>query len=67
MPDDNTPHIAQGIARRLIPLRWPRSRKLIGHLDLDSGELVYQDKSGRVLDRVALPSVRSEKLTQGVE
>jgi len=57
MPNDITaepPAFVQGVARRLIPVRWPRSQKLLGYYDLDAGALVYQDARGRELDRVDL-------------
>jgi hypothetical protein len=39
----------------LVPVRWPRSQKLIGYYDPQCGALVYQDAHGRELDRVDLP------------
>lgn len=58
---DDAPPLAQGVARpaRLIPLRWARSQKLIGYLDPERGELVYQDRTGREVDRVSLSLDRS--------
>ena len=68
---DDAPRIgalSQGIARRLVPVRWPRSQKLIGYVDLESGELLYMDARGRVLDRVDLRnSIIDTRLTPGVQ
>jgi hypothetical protein len=62
--------IAQGSARRQarpIQLRWQRSQKLAGYYDPDRHALIYQDASGREVDRVELPAVRSIKLTDRLE
>lgn len=71
MADAKPRALAQGAARRiapgLTPLRWQRSRKLAGYYDADSHALVYQDASGREVDRIALPSVRSMPLTEVLE
>ena len=58
MTGDDSPLLAQGVARRLIPIRWPHSRKLAGYYDPERHALVYQDAAGRVIDRVDLPVVR---------
>jgi hypothetical protein len=50
--------VVQAVARRLVPLRWPRSQKLIGYYDLDSEQLIYQDQAGRVLESVDLAQYR---------
>lgn len=44
----------------LVPVRWPRSQKLIGYYDPHAGALVYQDAQGRELDRVDLTSYLRE-------
>jgi hypothetical protein len=55
---DDRPILAQGVARRLIPIRWPHSHKLAGYYDPDAHALIYQDAAGRIIDRVDLPLVR---------
>jgi len=57
--DANPSPIPQGVARRLVPLRWARSQKLAGYYDPEQHALIYQDSRGRVVDRVALPLMRS--------
>ena len=59
MRDDKT-ILAQGVARRLIPLRWARSQKLAGYYDPEQHALIYQDRTGRIVDRVDLPLVRTQ-------
>ena len=61
--DDQAPLI-QGVARRLVPIRWPHSQKLAGYYDLDTHELVYQDARGRVVEAVDLGQYRSKELTK---
>ena len=58
--------IARPQARTPIPLRWQRSQKLAGYYDPDRHALIYQDSRGREVDRVDLPHVRSETLTEVV-
>lgn len=67
MRDDKPTILAQGVARRLIPIRWPRSQKLAGYYDPEQHALIYQDAKGRVVDRVSLPNARSASLTDVVE
>lgn len=69
MLDDKPPALAQGQARRgsTIELRWRRSQKLAGYYDAEQHALIYQDAHGREVDRVDLPHMRREKLTQGIE
>lgn len=52
------PIIAQAIARRLVPLRWPHSQKIAGYYDLDRDELVYRDHRGQILDSIDLKHLR---------
>jgi hypothetical protein len=63
--------LPQGAARRaspgLTPLRWQRSQKLAGYYDSERHALIYQDASGREVDRVELPAVRSSPLHGVVE
>lgn len=67
--DDAKCTIPQGVARRstLVPLRWARSQKLLGYYDSAAHALVYQDRQGREVDRVALPATRSMELTNAVK
>lgn len=64
---DRPSRIPQGIARRLVPVRWPQSGKLAGYYDPDSHALIYQDARGQVVDRVELPTDRRIVLTDRVE
>lgn len=41
-----------------VPLRWPRSQKLIGYYNAHTGELVYQDARGQIVDRIDLTVYR---------
>lgn len=42
----------------VVPVRWPRSQKLIGYYNAHTGELVYQDARGQILDRIDLTVYR---------
>jgi hypothetical protein len=64
---DSKPTVVQGVARRLVPLRWARSQKLLGYYDPDAHALVYQDTRGQVVDRVQLPTLTRARLTNEVE
>lgn len=67
MASSKQTQIPQGVARRLIPLRWARSQKLLGYYDSETHALIYQDTRGQIVDRVELPSIRSTSLTNDVK